>query len=239
MIALALLGVAALAGGLVLASRRRQDVVTTGRVLSVRSVREGGPVLVQHLAVAVRDLDGADVTVHVRSRSAVAPGTVVTVRYPRGGLARARVELLRADVVLLGGGAALLAAGLLPSPSGFLLVGGGLFGAIGGWVLRPMLGGVKVRGTVVRVDTRRDDDGDLLWRPVVRFLDRQENERVVEYDMWTSGKGPQVGAPQNLWYRPEDPSRVVLGSGLVLGGAAATTGAVLLAVALGLLVRHS
>ena len=229
MIVLAVLGAAALAGGLVLASRRRQDVVTRGTVVGTRSTREGGPVLVQQLAVAVRDLDGADVTVDVRTRAALAPGTPVTVRYPRGGLARARVELVRTDLLLCGAGLLLLAAGALPAPSGFLLAGAGLFGGAGGYVLRPRLGGVRVRGTVVRVDTKRDDDGDTLWRPVIRFLDREEREQVVEYDVWTNGRAPAVGAPQLLWYRPDDPGRILLGSGMVLGG-------VLAAVAAGLVV---
>lgn len=232
-----LLGAAALVAGLVLAARRSRDVVTRGEVVAVRTVREGGPVLAHHLTVAFRDPDGEDVRVDVRTRVALAPGAAVTLRYRPGGAGRPRVEVARADLVLLGAGVLLLAAAVVPRPAGFLLAGGALFAAIGGWVLRPMIGGVAVRGTVVRVDTRRDDDGDLLHRPVVRFLDRDERERVVEYDVWTSGRGPQVGAAQRLWYRPEDPARVVLGSGIVLGGVAAATGTALAAVALGMLLR--
>ena len=236
MVVLGLLGAAALVGGLVLAVRRSRDVVTRGEVVAVRTVREGGPVLVHHLTVAFRDVDGEDVRADVRTRAALAPGATVTLRYRPGDAARPRPEVLRTDVALLGAGVLLLAAAVVPPPAGFLLAGGGLFAAMGGYLLRPLLGGVKVRGTVVRVDTRRDDDGDLLHRPVVRFFDRDERERVVEYDVWTNGRSPQVGAPQLLWYRPQDPGRILLGSGMVLGGVMAGVGTVLAAVALGILL---
>lgn len=233
-----LAGVAALSAGFVLASRRRQDVVVRAEVVGCRSTAEQGAVRVQVVTLAFRDPDGEDVRVDVRSGVVLAPGRGVTLRYRPGQVTQARLEHVRGDLVLLGVGAAAFVAAGLPSPAGFLLAGGGFFGAVGGWVLRPMVGGVRVRGTVVRVDRKRDDDGDDLWRPVVRFFDREERERVVEYDVWTSGREAQVGAPQKLWYRPDDPSRVLLGSGMVLGGASATTGTVLVLTALALLLRH-
>jgi hypothetical protein len=231
-IVLWLLGAAATSVGFALVLRRRQDLVVRAEVVANRTAGERAPVIVQQTTVVFRDPDGEDVRVAVRTRVVLAPGAAVRVRYRRGDLAHARVEHVRADLVLLGVGLGAFAAAGLPAPAGFLLAGGGLFGAIGGWMLRPMVGGVKVRGTVVRVDRKQDDDGDTLWRPVVRYFDREERERVVEYDVWTNGRAPQVGAPQLLWYRPEDPARILLGAGIALGGIMAGVGACLAVAAL-------
>ncbi|HLL74927.1 MAG TPA: DUF3592 domain-containing protein [Pyrinomonadaceae bacterium] len=71
---------------------------------------------------------------------------------------------------------------------------------------------LRAEGTVVRLEERKDADGDMVYAPVVRFTPRGGREREFRDPIWSRPAGYSVGQRVDVFYHHREYKRARLAS---------------------------
>jgi hypothetical protein len=99
--------------------------------------------------------------------------------------------------------------------------------------------GVRAAGVVVRVDSKRTDEGARMYTPVVEFADASGVLHQVRSSVSSTGRPPAVGASMPVIHPPGQPEKARLDTRREkMGGAIGiVAGAIFLAVGIYLAAR--